>query len=166
MKKIILVKEILSISKQINTSGQKIILAGGCFDILHIGHIRFLQKAKALGDVLIILLESDQKIKMMKGNNRPVNSQKDRAKILSALQDVNFVVLLPENMENSGYDVIAQQIKPDFIATTKNDPNIKFKKRTAKLVKAKVKYVTQIVNGYSAGKIMKQYLRQAVDKKM
>lgn len=154
MKKIILPKEISPIFKQTKNSGQKIILAGGCFDILHIGHIRFLQKAKALGGVLIILLESDQKIKIMKGNGRPVNSQKVRAEVLSSLQDVDFVILLPENMENQGYDVIVEQIKPDFIATTKGDPNIKFKERTAKLVKAKVKYVIAIINDYSTGKII------------
>lgn len=160
MKKIISSKEISSILKQINTSGQKIVLAGGCFDILHIGHIRFLQKAKALGGVLIILLENDQKIKIIKGNGRPINSQKVRAEVLSSLQDVDFVVLLPENMENQGYDVIVEQIKPDFIATTKGDPNITFKERTAKLVKAKVKYVTAIIKDYSTGKIIKKSVRK------
>ena len=138
-------------------SNQKIILAGGCFDILHIGHIRFLQKAKALGGVLIILLESDHKIKMMKGDNRPINSQKDRAEVLTALQDVDLVVLLPENMENQGYDLIVKQIKPNFIATTKEDLNIKFKERAAKLVKAKVKSVMSVINGYSTGQIIKIY---------
>ncbi len=157
MKKVILPEQISALLKKMKLSNQKIILAGGCFDILHIGHIRFLQKAKALGGVLIILLESDHKIKMMKGDNRPINSQKDRAEVLTALQDVDLVVLLPENMENQGYDLIVKQIKPNFIATTKEDLNIKFKERAAKLVKAKVKSVMSVINGYSTGQIIKIY---------
>lgn len=154
MGKVILLKQISALSKQIKSQNQKITVVGGCFDILHVGHIRFLQKAKSLADVLVVILESDEKIKLMKGETRPLNSQKMRAKVLAALQDVDYVVMLPGKMENKDYDSVIQKIKPDFIAATKGDPNMKFKKRTAKLVEARVVCVTDLVKGYSTGKII------------
>ena len=75
------------------------VLAGGCFDVLHPGHIVFLEKAKKAGDYLVVLLESDKKIRKLKGKGRPVHSQKERAEILSALKSVDSVVCLPY-MEN------------------------------------------------------------------
>lgn len=137
-----------------NSQKEKIVLIGGCFDILHVGHIRFLKKAKALGEKLIVLLESDKHIKQLKGEGRPINSQKDRAEVLTALEDVDEVILLNSDMENSDYDSIICEIKPDFIATTEGDTNIKFKKRAAALVNAKVKYVTPMVSGYSTSEII------------
>lgn len=133
-----------------------IVLVGGCFDILHVGHIRFLQKARILGDKLIVLLESDKHIKQLKGEDRPISSQKDRAEILTSLEDVDSVILLPSEMKNSDYDAIVRKIKPDFIATTIGDPNIEFKKRAAKLVNAKVKFVTPHIAGYSTQKIIEK----------
>lgn len=135
-------------------TNEKIVLVGGCFDILHVGHIRFLQKARSLGDKLIVLLESDKHIKQLKGEGRPINSQKDRAEVLASLEDVDTVILLPPNIKNEDYDAFVKQINPDIIATTKGDPNIKFKERTAVLVGAKVKYVTPMISGYSTSKII------------
>lgn len=132
------------------------VLVGGCFDILHPGHIRFLKKAKSLGDILIVLLESDEKIKQLKGEGRPINSQKIRAEVLTALADVDLVFSLPENMKNDDYDLIVSKIKPDFIAITKGDPKIQYKKRAAALVNAKVKVVTPLVGGYSTKKIIEK----------
>ena len=135
---------------------EKIDLVGGCFDILHVGHIRFLQKARALGDKLIILLESDKRIKEMKGEARPINSQKDRAEVLTALEDVDSVILLPSVMSNNDYDEIVKQIKPTFIATTKGDSNVEYKKRAATLVNAKVKFVTPKIGDYSTSKTIEK----------
>lgn len=149
MGKVILLTQISALSKQIKSQNQKITVVGGCFDILHVGHIRFLQKAKALADILIVILESDEKIKLMKGKSRPLNSQKARAEVLAALQNVDYVVMLPGKMENKDYDFVIQKIKPDFIAVTRGDPNMEFKKRTAKLVGAKIISVTNLIKGYS-----------------
>lgn len=157
MKKVILAEKLSSYLKQIESSGKTIVLVGGCFDILHVGHTRFLQKAKALGDVLIVLLENDQKIKLIKGKDRPIHHQNDRAEVLSALRSVDFIIMLSEVMENSDYDSIVKLIKPRFIATTKGDPNIKFKERTAKLVNAQVKYVTPLVKSYSTEDIIEKF---------
>lgn len=151
MEKIITSDKILKIFGK--KSDKKTVLIGGCFDILHLGHIRFLKEAKKLGDILIVLLESDGKIKKMKGEGRPVNSQKARAEMLEALRDVDLVILLPENMKDTDYDVLVKKIKPDFIAVTKSDPGLENKKRSAKIVGAKVKSVVNRLKNYSTSKI-------------
>lgn len=137
---------------------KKIVLVGGCFDILHIGHIRFLKEAKKLGDTLIVLLESDQNIKKMKGGGRPVNSQKFRAEILEALRDVDSVILLPEIMTDKDYDDLVKKIKPDFIAVTKGDQGLQNKKRSAETVGAKVVEVIDLMVDYSTNKIIKSLI--------
>jgi len=71
---------------------RKIVFTNGCFDILHRGHASYLEKAKALGDTLIVGLNSDESIKKLKGNSRPINTLEDRAFVLSALESVDYVV--------------------------------------------------------------------------
>lgn len=154
MRKIIPADKVLQLSKRIRALNKKIVLVGGCFDILHLGHIRFIKNAKKLGDVLIILLENDGKIKKMKGEERPINSQKVRSEVLSALQDVDFIILLPETMQDKNYDDLVKKIKPDFIAVTKGDPGIEYKKRSAKLVGAEVRIVINRLKNYSTGKLL------------
>lgn len=154
MTKIVTVKKIGILTEKIKSLDQKTVIVGGCFDILHLGHIRFLRQAKKLGDILIILLESDKKIKKIKGDARPVNSQKVRAEILSALRDVDFVILLPGIMEDTDYDDLVKKIKPDFIAVTKGDLGLENKKRSAKLVGAEVRIVINRLKNYSTGKLL------------
>lgn len=77
----------------IHHSGKTVVTTNGCFDILHVGHVRYLEKTKAFGDFLIVLLNSDKSVKSIKGPSRPVNSELDRAEILSALRCVDYVVL-------------------------------------------------------------------------
>ncbi len=131
----------------------KVVLTGGCFDILHPGHIIFLEKAKQSGDYLIVLLESDEKIKKIKGNNRPILSQKDRMKILQSLRSVDEVINLPFFDSAKEYDQFIEKIKPDIIAVTKGYPNISYYLRSAKSVGAKLKFVTPIIGNYSTSKI-------------
>jgi len=119
----------------------RIILNGGCFDILHVGHVRFLSEAKGMGDYLIVLLESDKKVKELKGKNRPVFVQEERAEMLSALRSVDLIVLL-QMMENDGdYFNLVTKIKPDIIAVTEGDPHIKMKIRQAREVGAMLKMI-------------------------
>ncbi|MBU1148425.1 MAG: D-glycero-beta-D-manno-heptose 1-phosphate adenylyltransferase [Candidatus Omnitrophica bacterium] len=70
-----------------------IIFTNGCFDILHVGHVAYLQRARSMGDILVVGLNSDSSVRKLKGKKRPVNSQKNRAKVLSALACVDFVVI-------------------------------------------------------------------------
>lgn len=131
-----------------------LVLVGGCFDVLHPGHIVFLQKAKKAGSHLLVLLESDQKIRQLKGAGRPVHTQKERAKNLSAIKAVDFIVCLPWLKSDSEYDELISKIKPDIIAATKGDTGIEHKKRIAKKVGAKLVYVTKKIGQYSTSKIL------------
>ncbi len=149
MNKILSVKAAITIAKKLKSKNKSIVLVGGFFDILHAGHIKFLQNAKKQADYLFVLLEDDKKARKTKGPKRPINFQKDRAKILSALESVNYVILLKNMTNDDQYDKIIIQIQPAIIATTLNDPYINHKKRQAKLVKGKVMRVIKRINHHS-----------------
>ncbi len=95
--------------KKLRSENKTIVTTNGCFDILHVGHVRYLAKAKSFGDVLIVALNSDKSVKRIKGDSRPINNENDRAEILSALRSVDYVVLFDED---SPIDLLLQ-IKPD-----------------------------------------------------
>ena len=100
--------EITTISKKLRARGKKIVFTNGCFDLLHEGHVRYLETAKGFGDVLILGLNSDRSVHSLKGDGRPINMQVDRAYILAALEVVDYVVIFDED---SPYDLI-KSIKP------------------------------------------------------
>jgi len=122
----------------------RIVLTGGCFDILHVGHVRFLSEAKKMGEYLVVLLENDKNVKKLKGKNRPVFIQKERAEMLSALGSVDLVVLLPTMEDDSDYLNLMMRIKPDIIAVTENDPHIKKKRGQAKQIGGELKVIPSI----------------------
>lgn len=107
----ILVKrdEISNIVKEIQSSGKKVVATNGCFDILHVGHVRYLQETKKYADYSIVLLNSDKSVKLIKGESRPINNENDRAEILCALSCVDYVVMFDETSPRDLLD----QIKPD-----------------------------------------------------
>lgn len=78
-------------------SGKRIVFTNGCFDILHAGHIKYLNDSKKLGDLLIIGLNSDDSVRRLKGTNRPINSENDRATVISALKSVDYVSIFNED---------------------------------------------------------------------
>jgi len=88
--------EIKNIAKQLKADGKTVVFTNGCFDILHAGHVRYLQAAKELGDCLILGLNSDQSVSAIKGPTRPINQQEDRAEVVSALSAVDYVVIFDE----------------------------------------------------------------------
>lgn len=146
MNKIISLPQAIKLSKQLRDQGKKLILAGGCFDILHVGHIQFIEGAKKHGDHLLLLVESDTTVKRLKGEGRPFNSQKERAKLLSALSEVDSLYLLPSFTSNKQYDNLVLQLKPAIIATTTGDALRKHKEKQAKSVDGKVIGVKQVHN--------------------
>lgn len=152
-RKIIKVDEVTEVIETLHQKKQKIVLVGGCFDIFHIGHLRFLTNAKQLGDMLIILLEADSTVKRLKGAHRPFHRQQDRAEILSALEIVDYVVLLPRKMRDEDYDEMIKIIKPAIIATTKNDPLRFHKERQAKTVGGNVIDVIERLENVSTSTI-------------
>lgn len=115
-------------------NAKKTVLVGGCFDILHYGHLSFLQKAKEAGDFLIVLLESDAFIETIK-KKKPVHTQKQRAEILASIGYTDSIVLLPVlKSPDKDYLAIVKQIHPQVIAYTVGDRQEGRKKELAKLV--------------------------------
>jgi len=131
-----------------------LVLVGGCFDILHPGHIAFLIEAKKYG-TLVILLESDKSIKKRKGDNRPVNTMSVRANNLLTKTQANIVIQLPFPFTDHDYDELVTKIKPAIIATTKGDPDIHHKKRQANLINSKVIEVIARLADHSTTNILK-----------
>jgi len=105
------IDEITTLSKELKIRGKKIIFTNGCFDILHAGHVRYLETAKSYGDVLILGLNSDRSVSALKGENRPINLELDRAYILAALEAVDYVVVFDEDMP---YDLI-KAVQPHIL---------------------------------------------------
>ena len=89
----LLKKEILSLQKQ----GKKVVFTNGVFDILHIGHIRYLEKARAMGDILVVALNTDSSVKRLKGKHRPLVSQRERTELVASLDSVDYVTLFAED---------------------------------------------------------------------
>jgi rfaE bifunctional protein nucleotidyltransferase chain/domain len=95
-RKIIQINELAARSKELRAAGKKLVATNGCFDLLHVGHVRYLQAARALGDVLAVGVNGDQSARELKGPGRPLNNEHDRAEVLAALEDVDLVVIFPE----------------------------------------------------------------------
>lgn len=155
MSKIVKVKEAISIADDLHKQSKNIVLVGGCFDILHVGHITFLQKAKEYGDILLVLLESDEAIKKTKGANRPIHVQEDRARVLAALEAVDIIVMLPFFNSDSEYDNLLSKLKPIIIATTRGDTARYHKERQANLIQAKVVDVISRIENKSTSRLAK-----------
>lgn len=102
-------ENIRDIVKKIQESGKTVVTTNGCFDILHVGHVRYLQATKSFADFSVVLLNSDKSVKLIKGQGRPINNENDRAEILCALSCVDYVVMFDES---SPRDLLAE-IKPD-----------------------------------------------------
>ena len=102
------ITEIISLIKELKKNGKKIVFTNGCFDLLHVGHIKYLEEAKRLGDVLVVGLNSDKSVNLIKGDGRPINSQNNRAYLLAALEVVDYVVIFEEE---TPYKLI-NKIKP------------------------------------------------------
>ena len=88
--------ELASILKQAQTDGNVIVTTNGCFDVLHLGHLRYLQAARHLGDILVVAVNSDSSVRHLKGENRPLVPEDERAEMLAGLECVDYVVIFPE----------------------------------------------------------------------
>jgi D-glycero-beta-D-manno-heptose 1-phosphate adenylyltransferase len=95
-KKIQAISRLKKIAGTLKRQGKKIVFTNGCFDILHVGHVRYLTKARKMGDLLIVGLNTDRSVRMIKGDKRPIVPEKERAEVLAALEIVDFVVLFDE----------------------------------------------------------------------
>ncbi|MEW6413110.1 MAG: D-glycero-beta-D-manno-heptose 1-phosphate adenylyltransferase [Candidatus Zixiibacteriota bacterium] len=111
MKNLIPRKNVPALMRQLKRAGKRVVFTNGVFDIIHRGHVEYLAKAKSFGDVLIVGLNSDASVRRLKGKNRPVQPQKDRAIILLALKPVDFVVFFGEDRP----DKLIESVRPDVL---------------------------------------------------
>jgi len=111
LKKDIIDNEVKKIVDKLKKEGKKIVFTNGCFDILHLGHIRYLSEAKKLGDFLIVAINSDSSVRRIKGNKRPIIDEKARAEIIAALEFVDMVIIFSED---TPYNII-KRLKPDIL---------------------------------------------------
>ena len=95
-QKILTADEAGAIAKEMTERGRKLVFTNGCFDLLHVGHVRYLAAARALGDALLVAINGDQSVRALKGEGRPLNRERDRAEVIAALGSVDYVVVFPE----------------------------------------------------------------------
>jgi rfaE bifunctional protein nucleotidyltransferase chain/domain len=136
----------ISILKKQN---KNIVLVGGCFDILHLGHLLFLEAAKKEGNILIVLLESDANIKKRQGNNRPINNAHSRQIIVSSIKSVDYVIPLKGVTSDLEYDRLMSQIKPDVVAITEGDSQTEKRKIQCEETGTKLKTVIKLIDNNS-----------------
>jgi len=94
--KILTLDQLRAESRRLRAEGKRVAATNGCFDILHVGHVRYLAAAQKLGDVLVVGLNGDDSVCQLKGEGRPVNRERDRAEVLAALESVDYVTIFPE----------------------------------------------------------------------
>ena len=137
----------MDIKAQLNNNpklNRRVVLVGGCFDLLHYGHISFLKQAKTLGDYLIVALEADQNVRLAKGDNRPIHSQQQRKEMLESLTCVDEVISLPPmNLDTQYFDLV-EKIHPQIIAVTEGDPVEDKKLKQAERVGAKIVVIPRV----------------------
>lgn len=149
-------KNISATCEKFRHEGKKIVFTNGCFDILHAGHVRYLTVAKNFGDVLIVGLNSDESVRKLKGENRPVNNELDRAEVLLGLKAVDEVVVFGEQTAEN----LIAEIKPDIYVkggdyTLETLPESKIVQSYG----GKVEFV-QLVEGRSTTNIIKKISEQ------
>lgn len=154
MNTILSADKIDELGKYLHQKHKHVVVVGGCFDILHIGHISLLENAKKFADTLVVFLESDETIKTLKGDNRPLHTQLQRATVLKALTVVDYVILLKPHMNNDDYDRLTKALRPAIIATTENDSGIEHKKRQAAQTHAQLVFANQPILDVSTSRIV------------
>jgi len=108
--KIVTAAELAGVRDTLAAQGRKLVFTNGCFDLLHVGHVRYLQAARALGDALVVAVNGDASVRALKGPTRPVNSEYDRAEVLAALGCVDYVVIFQELRMTDLYRAVRPQI--------------------------------------------------------
>ncbi len=150
--KVVTVDELARVSEALRADGRKLVVTNGCFDLLHVGHVRYLQSARLLGDALAVGLNGDASVRALKGDSRPLNPEGDRAEVLAALECVNFVAVFPE-VRATGF---LERVKPgvyvkggDYTTESLNPEE----RRVLESVRAEIRIVP-FVTGYSTSGLL------------
>ncbi len=141
--------------KVLREGGKKVVFTNGCFDILHAGHVRYLTEAREKGDLLFVGLNSDESVRKLKGEGRPINNQTDRAEVLLGLRAVDYVVIFEEDTAEK----IIEEIKPSVYVKGGDDNSDNLPE--AKIVQSyggKVEFV-KFVEGHSTSNIVEKILK-------
>ncbi|MEK7544193.1 MAG: adenylyltransferase/cytidyltransferase family protein [Patescibacteria group bacterium] len=132
-------------NKYVNNDREKRrVLVGGCFDLLHYGHIQFLEEAKKMGDWLVVALESDENVRRMKGESRPIHTQEQRKSMLEAISCVDEVIALPPIQGHQKYYNLVSRVHPQVIAVTQGDPKETNKREQAEKIGATLVVIPKI----------------------
>ncbi len=110
MNRILGREEAAALIESLKTQGKKVVFTNGCFDILHVGHLRYLEQAREQGDILVVGVNSDASVKRLKGPTRPINSELDRAEMLAGLKAVDYTVIFTEDTPVE----IIEELKPSI----------------------------------------------------
>lgn len=135
------------------SSASRVILAGGCFDVLHIGHITYLQRSKDQGDYLVVALESDEFIRGHK-HREPFHAQRQRSQVLSSIRYVDCVIELPPMESETTYRSLVHAVHPQIITITQGDSKAARKRTLARAVGAQVVTVNKLISELSSSTIM------------
>src|SRR5205085_7023491 len=108
--KIVDLEELSDRSEDFRASGKKLVATNGCFDLLHVGHIRYLRAARALGDALVVGINGDESVRELKGSGRPINSANDRAEVVAALACVDLVTIFPDLRATRFLETVAPDV--------------------------------------------------------
>ncbi len=133
-------------------NGRKVVFTNGCFDILHVGHVRYLQEAREQGDILVVALNTDASVRALKGEGRPLNSESARAEVLAALACIDFVTLFSEETPEN----VIRSVKPDVLVkggdyTVETIVGAKFVMSYGGIVKP-----LQFIDGYSTTSLIER----------
>jgi len=141
-------------ARNLRAAGKKLVATNGCFDLLHVGHVRYLNAARALGDALIVGINGDESVRELKGPGRPVNNQNDRAEIIAALKCVDLVAIFPELRATKFLELAAPDIYVkggDYNADTLNAEE----REVLRKIGAKIDIVP-LEHGYSTSDLLKR----------
>lgn len=128
----------------------------GVFDLIHIGHLRFLEAARQLGGALLVGVEGDGRVRRWKGPNRPIMSQEDRAELLAALRVVDDVFIITgERVDPEYYVDLFRPLHPRYLAVTADDPLLEVKREAMREIGVEMRVVTPRVENYSTSRLVK-----------
>jgi rfaE bifunctional protein nucleotidyltransferase chain/domain len=153
-EKIVSVERASAIAGALRARARRLVFTNGCFDLLHVGHVRYLAAARALGDALLVAINGDESVHALKGPGRPVNRAADRAEVVAALESVDYVVIFQEVRATA----LLEKVRPaiyvkggDYTAETL-DPD---EKRALEKIGAEIRIVP-FQPGYSTSSLLKQ----------
>jgi D-glycero-beta-D-manno-heptose 1-phosphate adenylyltransferase len=137
-------------------AGDGLVVVTGVFDLLHVGHLRFLQAARALGSRLVVGVESDERVRRWKGPDRPIQTQEDRCELLSGLRVVDGVFIIEgERVEPDYYVELLRPLHARYLAVTVNDPFLEAKRAAMAEIGVELRVVIPRVENYSTSHLIK-----------